>query len=230
MQITSLSSTDAGVTTLTIINHNLSEIPTQLDSDSDYILIENIVGTASSINGQIFKVISVTNANTVVINTSLTSVSTYLGGGTAARVSNPQLYSKQFNPYAKDNRNMYLAKIDFAVEKTANGEITVDYYPSTTKLSMIQSGEASGSIMGTGVLETHPYDPIYAPLEQQQDLLWHPVYLQSSGEFIQFVMYLNDNDNPDPTTSQMRNPNIALSSFRLEAFCLYVCSTSLRMQ
>ena len=222
MQITNINFAAAPVIVLTIINHNLSEIPTYLASDSDYILIENIVGTASIINGQIFKVISTTASTVTILAPTLTSASTYLGGGTAARVSNPQIYSKQFNPYAKANRNMYLAKIDFAVEKTANGQITVDYYPSTTKLSMIQAGQASGSIMGTGILETNPYDPIYAPLEQQQDLLWHPVYLQASGEFIQFVMYLTD--------AQMINPNVSLSSFRMEAFCLYTASTDLRMQ
>lgn len=222
MQITNLSATDAGVTTLTIINHNLSEIPTQLPVDSDYIYLENIVGTASTLNGGIFKIITVPNANTVTINTTLTSASTYLGKGTAARVSNPQIYSKQFNPYAKQNRNVYLAKIDFAVEKTASGQITVDYYPSTTDLSMIQAGQASGSIMGTGVLETNPYDPIYAPLEQQQQMLWHPLYFQCTAEFIQFVMYLSD--------QQMLTPIIALSPFEMHAFCLYTQSTSYRME
>lgn len=220
MQITDLVALDTGITTLTIVNHNLDENPTQLPSDSDYILLEGLTGTASVLNGLIFQVQTTIDPNTITIITFLGSTDTYNGGGTAAKVSNTQIFTKQFNPYASKDRSVYLARVDFAVEKTQFGQITVDYYPSSSELSMLAAGTQTGSIMGSGILETVPY--VLYPLEQEQDLLWHPIYFQSTGQFIQLVMYLSD--------LQMLTPNIALAPFEMQALCLYTQPTSYRME
>jgi len=146
----------------------------------------------------------------------------YAGGGTAARVSNIQMLSKQWNPYVDKSRDVYLAKIDFGVQKTAAGQVTVDYYPSATELSMLQEGADTGALQGTGVLETSPYNPIYYPLEQQQNRLWHPIYFQTEGECIQILIYMS------PT--QMGTPAISLSDFELEGMILHTSSTTSRLQ
>jgi hypothetical protein len=226
MQITNISYASSGILTLTIINHNLTNIPSEFPEDNDFIILENIIadsGTMTFLNGAIFPVWMILNSNTVQINTfgGLTS-GTYLGGGTAARVSNIQIYSKQWNPYVDDDRNFHLHKIDFGVQRTVNGQITVDYYPSATEVSMIQGGTASTAIMGNSVLETSPYNPSLYPLEQYQKRLWHPIYFQSVGECIQIVMYMS--------AAQMTNPNISLSDFVLEGLILYTQPTSARLE
>jgi len=226
MQITNMSIAATGIITLTIINHNLSADPSTYPNDSDYILLENIVADATTelfLNGGIFPVWQIIDSNTISIQTygGLT-VGTYAGGGTAARVSNVQITTKQFNPYVKQDRGVYVAKIDFGVTKTPQGQITVDYFPSSTPVSMIQGGFASGAILGNSILETSAYDPNIYPLEQYQDLLWHPIYFQTSGTFVQFALYFAPN--------QMTNPTISLADFELQGMVLYTQPTSSRMQ
>ena len=220
LQITNVTFT-ATTITMTVINHNLQSgsNPTL----GDYILVENSTGLAN-FNGKIYQVQSAPTLNTITVQNSIVNPisGTYTGGGTLARVSNIQITSKQWNPYVEKDRNVYLAKIDFAVQKTDSGQITVDYYPSSTSLSLIQDGTANNSIMGNNILETSPYSPALAPLEQLQDRLWHPIYFQGEGECIQISMYFSN--------AQMVNSNISLEDFELEAITLFTQPTSARMQ
>jgi hypothetical protein len=216
----------SGILTLVIINHNLSQVPIGISDEQDYILLENIVADATTmalLNGTIWPVYNVIDSDTIQINTfGLVTAGTYTGGGTAARVSNIQIESKQWNPYVDNDRSFYLQRIDFGVQRTTYGQITIDYYPSASEASMIQGGQASGAIMGNNILETSPYDPVLYPLEQFQQRLWHPVYFQSVGESIQIVMYLS--------AAQMTNPAIALEDFELEGLVLFTQPTSARLE
>lgn len=215
MQITNINFATGAIT---VINHNFY--------DGDYALFENIVGDANamSLNGQIF-IVFVIDANTIsVINGSVTwpATGTYKGGGTLARVSRVEIQSKWFNPYLNQDRNFYLHKIDFGVDRTNAGEIEIDYYASTATLSMVTEAEATGSILGTSILETSPYAATFAPLEQYQQILWHPVYLQVSAQIIQLDINLNPR--------QMLNPNIALADFVLHGLILYTSPSATRLQ
>lgn len=202
MQLTNAVFILNGILALTIVDHTLNE--------SDFILIENAQGTVG-LNGNIYTVITVLDANTIYIYEE--NFATYTGGGTITRVSQINMLSKQFNPYIDKGKNVYIQKIDFGVLKTSKGEITVDYYPSATELSMLQAGEVNESIMGTGILETAPYNPLYYPLETVQERLWHSIYFQSEGECIQLNIYLSD--------QEMINPSISLAPFELEGMVLY---------
>ena len=228
MQITNITYNGDNTLTLEIINHNFSDVNDNSEADfPDYILIEGVIGdalTESLLNGDIFPVnIPATNAaNNIVIDVPGLLSGTYLGGGTGARVSNIQWLSKQWNPYDKESRNVYLSKIDFGVQKTASGQITIDYFPSSTELSMVAAGVQTGAIMGTNVLQTSPYSPVYYPLEKYQQRLWHSIYFQVSGECIQLWAYFNP--------QQMANPAVSLSDFELEGLILYTQRTDSRMQ
>lgn len=218
MQISNI--TLAGtVLTLTIVDHSLT--PSNIPEVGDYISIELAQGSIN-LNGLIFPVNRIPTANTVELVYNGTLGGVYTGGGLAARVSNIKILSKQWNPYDGKDRNVYLAKINFGVLRTSSGQILVDYYPSSSQLSMIEEGQATGSIMGTGVLETFPYNPAIYPFEQEQDRLWHSIYFQTSGECIQIFMHMND--------TQMRNSTIAWENFELQGLILYTQATSDRMQ
>jgi len=212
---------------LTIYNHNYDTSPNLQAYDSDFILIENVVGDAdlmNALNGKIFevnKLEAAANANVIQIDSSL-SAGTYDGGGTAARVSNVLIKTKNFNPYVDKGRSVYVAKIDFAVQKTEFGQISVDYNVSTAELSMVDQAQATSSNLGNSILETSPYDVSIYPWEKLQRILWHPIYFQASGEFIQINMHFS--------LQQMLNPLISLSPFKMEAMCLYTQATSDRMQ
>ena len=230
LQITNVTGT-TGVITLTIVAHNLDDIPTVNQFDQDFILLENMTwfDQGSYLNGNIYEVDHVVNANTITIDIGTTVIPVYRGSGTAARVSNIQITTKQFNPYDKQDRNVFIERINFCVERTLDNydptqpspQITVDYSPSSSGVRMIQGGVATGAIMGNSILETGPYNPIYYPLEQYQDRLWHPIYFQSDGNCIQIYMYM--------TPSQMTNPRIALADFELEGMILYAQPTTSRM-
>ena len=196
-----------------ITNHNLVV--------GDFISIEYAQGITFANNQVIFEVNSIVSANEININPG-SFTGTYTGGGVASRVSNINILSKQWNPYVKAGTNVYLARIDFGVQRTSAGQVTVDYYPSASYLSMIQEGEDTGAIMGNNVLETYPYDPAIYPFEQVQQRLWHPIYFQSDGECIQINIYMSNN--------QITNPAIAWSDFQLEGLVLHVMSTSERLQ
>jgi len=223
MNITNMSFAVTGIVTLKIYNHNLSATPSEFPADQDFIYFENIVADATTMafmNNTIFPVFSVVDANTITVNTfgGLTA-GTYLGGGTVARVSNIQITTKQFNPYVDQDRNVYIQRVDFGVGSTTFGQITVDYFPSSSNVSMIADGVQSGAIMGNSVLETTPYATV--PLEAYQTLLWHPLYFQCQGQFVQFSIYLNPN--------QMVNPSIAFSDFELQGMVLYTQPTNARL-
>ena len=230
IQITNMVANGDGTITITAINHNLSEVQVEIAPDNDFVLIENVVGDANaqSLNGNIFSVTLVPTSNTFLINTvghpfiSPIASLTYNGGGTAARVSNVVIKTKQWNPYVDQDRNIYLQRIDFGVQRTVSGQITVDYFPSATSVSMIQGGQGTGTIMGNSILETTAYNPALYPLEVFQDRLWHPIYFQTTGECIQLYMYFN--------LLQMQSPDICLDDFQLEGMALYVTPTSSRLQ
>lgn len=216
--------------TLTIINHNLT--------NSEYIAIENAQGiTITDSTGvvrstAIFPVFA-DNPNTVTLDLtdylhpddqgnfpgSYTITGTYTGGGTATRVSNIVIDTKQWNPYDKEDRNVYLQRIDFCVETTTAGQVEIDYRSSSADLSILRGGKESGSIMGTGILETFPQPNT---LEVFQDRVWHPVYFQSDGECIQLFISMNN--------TQITNPAIAWEPFELHGMILWTQKTTYRLQ
>jgi hypothetical protein len=215
LQITNMLINTPDFVDLTIIDHTIDV--------GEYVLIENVQG-AVGITG-IYPVTVVIDADTIRIGPALFT-SVYTGGGTVTRVSNYNIQSKQWNPYVDKDRNVYVQRIDFGVDKTAAGQVTVDYFPSSTELSMVDEGFATNTIMGTGVLETSPYmtidGAVLYPLEQLQTRLWHPVYLQVDGECIQIAIYMNP--------GQITNINIALSDFQIDGMILYTAPTSARLQ
>jgi len=212
MQVTKITDSGDGIAEITIIDHTLN--------DDDFIEFKDMTGVTftDAAEAHNYKV-SVTGADTVNITATFTG--TYLGGGRVARVSRIDILSKQWNFYIDKGKNFYLAKIDFAVIKTDSGEITIDYYPSATELSMINSGQATESILGNNTLDTFAYSDLY-PLEDSQKRLWHPVYFQTEGECVQIRIYLSD--------AQLSDKAVASSDFRLEGLIVSAAKTSERLQ
>lgn len=221
LQITQI--TKAPTLTLTIVDHNLIA--------GDYIYIENIAALDSfvGLNGKIYQVVSVTAgppSTITIIDENIPAGGTYIGGGTVARVSNINIYTKQYNPYDKSGRNVYLSKVDFLVDRTEEGQLTVDYFSSSSTVSSLIDGTTI--IQGNGVLDTSPY-ALY-PLEQYQDRLWHPSYLSGEGECVQLRLYMSDDAALPADDTQIRNPDIAFSEFELNALVLHTQPTSSRLE
>jgi hypothetical protein len=199
-------------------NHNLQE--------GDYVEISNAQGVVG-LNTGIYLVYLVDPFNSAFsIKLPLGYSGSYTGGGTIARVSNIDIKTKEYNFYVDQGRNASISKVDFHLDKTVDGEVTVDYFVgSADNTSIVSGGKTTNSGLGTSVLETRPYyvapHPL-AGLEQQQKRLWHPVYLQADGECIQIYIYMSHD--------QMIEPLIAFSDFQLNAMTFYATPTASRMQ
>jgi hypothetical protein len=198
--------------TLTIINHNLKT--------GDFIFLNNIQGTSSFLNGRIFEVDRRLDTNRVVISAVNAAAQTYTGGGTVALVSNINIITKQYSFYAQDMAYSYTHRVAFNVDRTANGQIQVDFYVSSGDVEIIDDSQGTGALVCSGILETTPFTTPNAPnnSETTQQRLWHYVYLQAEGEYIQYIMYYTD--------AQMLNPLISMGSdFQLNAVAFYAQKT-----
>ena len=164
-----------------------------------------------------FMVQSITGTTITITDAQMTG--TYIGGGTLARASEINIKTKQFNFYLKEGKNFAVSKVDFHVDKTVAGSITLDYFTSTSSLSLVDDGAATNTLMGTTVLETSPYDLV--PLEKTQTRLWHPVYLQAEGEFIQLQL--------KPAYSEMIDFENQSSDFNLHAMVFHATPTRNRL-
>jgi len=200
----SLQVTNAVTNTFTVYEHNLST--------NDYVLVEDIDG-----NADILRVLSVVDKNTITLNAG---VSSYAGGTTLARVSKINIKTKQYNFYTDKDRNMYIPRVDFLVNRTDAGSISIDYFVSSSPQSTVSGGATSGALLGTSVLETSPYTLM--PLESTQTRLWHPLYLQAEGECIQLNIYMSP--------EQLADTDIALADFELHAMIFNAMSTASRLQ
>lgn len=213
LSITNITFGNPNFPVLGIIDHNIAA--------GEFIFIENVFGTnIGDLNNTIFQVISVIDTDNIVISRNDTVGQDYEGGGVVSRVSRIDILSKQYNFFQQDGRNAYVSKVDFNVDRTANGQIAIDYYTSTASQSLVTEGTVTGALLGTAILETTPYLTI--PYELLQSQLWHPIYLQAEGEYVQVRIYLNND--------QMFDPNIAFDDFELNAMTFYAEPTSSRLQ
>ena len=208
MQLTNI---DITTLILTVINHNCAV--------GDWI---KIINSPLNDGDKIYQVSGVTDVNTIVINNDAPGFATpYLGGAYIARVSQIDIRTKQFNPYIDKGVNFQMAKVNFCVlASSANAQLTVDWYTSASSLAMVQEAENSGTLLGTSILELGPYPNV--PLESTQERLWHPIYIDADGEFIQLRLYWTD--------GQMIQPSIVEAQFELEGFILFTRPTATELR
>lgn len=191
---------NSGTAELTIIDHNLRE--------NDYVLVEEAQGI-TSLNGSIFVVDEVVDSNTIILDTTFSG--TYTGAGKLSRISNLKILSKQFNPGTPVGQQFRVAYIDFLLNRTAVGEISLDYLIDTTSGSSIQDQVVSDVILGNNTLYTKVEQNSSYQINQQQ--IWHRYYVQSNSQFLQLLFYMDD--------EQMKNKDIARSDFEMHAILIY---------
>jgi hypothetical protein len=139
------------------------------------------------------------------------SVGEYLGGGTVERVSEMEITTKEFNPYLDRGKNVYIAQVDFYVKRTPSGQITVDYAPSSTSLSMVDESIGTASNLGNNTLDTCAYAD--SPFELYQEQLWRTLYFMTDGQTIQLSFGLSHD--------QMKRYAYSSSDFELDAIVLH---------
>jgi hypothetical protein len=175
--------------TLTVIDHNLTP--------DAYILFSGIVSTDTLdfINHLAFKVDTVVDSNTIIINYVDDSgdelEGDYLGGGYITILDNVVITTKEYNFYADKGMNAYISKVDFLVDATSKGSLQVQNYVSTSLNNNLEDAVLTGINWGTGNLDTYPYIPANGvtpgyPYEATATRVWRSIYFQTEGEVIQF--------------------------------------------
>ena len=196
-----VSDMTTGNNSLTVIDHNLKI--------NDYLLVEEAQGI-TSLNDTIFQVQQILDSNTIILDTSFSGV--YTGGGKLTRISNLKISTKQFNPGTPVGQQFRITYIDFLLNRTEEGEVSLDYLINTESGSSIQDQVDEGVLLGSNVLFTKTEEEEASQDNQQQ--IWHRYYIQSQAQFLQLLFFMND--------QQMRNKTIAQSDFELHAMLLYV--------
>ena len=186
---------------LTIINHNLR--------NGDYVLIEEAQGI-TSLNSIIVKVDDASATNIIVIDTEFEG--TYTGGGKISRVSNIKITTAQFNPGTAVGKKFIIPFIDLLLNRTTNGEISIDYLINTSSGATIQNKTENNVLLGSNILFTKSEETQIGEIEQQQ--IWHRFYPQAESQFLQLSFFMSEN--------QMKNPSVARSDFELHAMILYL--------
>lgn len=208
LSITNITYTAATQTVeLYVKDHNLAV--------GDFIRLQNCNGT--TITGT-YKIFDIQHKDKIILNGITSDPGTYDGGGSISRVYQLNILSKEWNPYKGKNRGFHLQRIDFAVKRTSLGQVTVDYYPSHSGLSLLTESQSTGTAISTSILETTPYSLV--PLESQQRLLWHPIYFNAEGDSVQIRIYFSD--------EQLLSQGIAESDFTIEGLILYTQPTRVK--
>lgn len=217
LQITDIAIT-AFSPVLRIINHNLVE--------GDCILLNGIVdrtGNLELLNGKIGRVIAPADPNYATLELAdpiTVYAGVYQGGGTAQRVSNIRIKSKEFNFFAQQGSNTLVNQVDFLVDRTARGAITADCLVSSNINSILTSSLETGTEMGTGILETSPYPDV--DYELLSSRLWHTMAYWADGEYFQLFLYMSPN--------QMLDPDLVNQDFQLHAIIIHADPSSMRLQ
>jgi len=185
----------------------------------DFVLIEHVVGV-TGLNGNIYRVEQVSGSGDLFSITEASASGSYDGRGVISRVNRIDIFTKEYNFNLEQGKSFHLEHVEFYVDRTSDGEITVDYSPDSGTESMVPASQSSGSIVGTNILSTAPHSLV--SVESQQARLWHPVYFQAEGNVVQMRLYLTD--------EQMLDNDIALSDFQLHAMMFYITTTERTLQ
>lgn len=185
---------------LTVVDHNLK--------DGDYVRVEDGEGS-TNLNGTIFPVISVVDADNVTIDTAATG--TYTGNGKLTRISGLNIQSAQWNPGTPVGQQFRMPYMDFLFDVTDAGEVSVQYYGEFNDSNPVNQSPASDNILGTSTVSTTDETPFGDPGASKR--LWKRFFLAFQSSTIQIRIFLND--------AQLRNYEIATSDFQLNATQLY---------
>jgi len=211
----------AGNTQITSVNHCVNV--------GDYLYFLSAIGS-TFLNGNIYKVIAVIDANNFVVDAVFVA-GTYLGLGTFTRLSQPLIQTKQFPLYWEQGRQARIGVQKYLLDTTANSQITLNMYLSQdsntvwNNSNIVPSNDVTNStLLYSQVLYTCPESTnigltpantnLQMPTASTQAQIWHRINTSLIGDTVQLGFTLND--------SQMRNLNNATAEITLHAIHLTV--------
>lgn len=185
-------------------------------NNGDYIIISGIIGTLSSINGEIYQV-GLATQNTFTTSPSIGS-GTYLGGGVIKRMYIPMIQTKQFPTAWSMARKTRLGVQQYLFTTTSNGQVTILIFLSQNGTDAYNTGGivpgtnvTNGSLIYSTIMYTCPESTnlgltpaninlnLVTALRQSQT--WHRMNTSLIGDTVQLGITLNDTQMRDTTFS-----------------------------
>lgn len=210
----------AGNTQITSIDHCVAI--------GDYLYLSGIIGSGdiTDLNTQIGRVIRADDADTFVVDV-LFPGGTYLGLGKFTRLSQPLIQTKQFPFYWQEGRQVRLGVQKYLMDRTANGQVTVNIYLSQDPDNAWNSNPLDpppNAIIYSQLMYTCPESTnigltpanvnLQMPTAATQFQIWHRFSTSLIGDSFQIGITLDD--------TQMRNLAYATSEIALHGMHLTV--------
>lgn len=186
---------------------------------SNYIVFENVLGPVTSggidINGRIFRVTDVMDANTFK-TFPLIDGGSYLGGGTMKRAYVPFIQTKQFPLSWGESRKTIIGPQMYLFTRTTNGQITLNIYLSTDPSTVYNNPATNDGMVYSQLLYTCPEStnlgltPSNVNLQQinqvstngsssnNQSQIWHRMNTSLIGDTVQVGFTISDDQMLDP--------------------------------
>ncbi len=207
---------------ITVPNHNLQT--------GRFAKITGIIGIGSpnpnTLNDAIYRLIKVTD-DTLDLqlfnpitgdfdNVTLLAGGTYLGGGKLTVLNNINILTKRFSPYYTEGSQVRLGYIDFFLDKTEKGELTVNLFvDENSSISINDPNSFSNEgILGDNIILTRPENAAIFPFQANQEKIWHRFFIYSLTQNFQIQLTFDD--------AQMSDEEINSSDVILHAMTLYL--------
>lgn len=202
--ISALSDDGNGNTQITSYEHCLeSNNPNTFTFD--FIFIEGCLGTnASLINGDVYRVIQVIDANNFVVNYAYNGAD-YMGAGEFRRLSQPVMQTKQFPVYWEQGRQVRIGTQKYLLDTTASGQVTLNIYLSQDPIDPWNNPNFAGTPNGlvyTQLLYTCPESTnigltaantnLQMPVGKNQQQIWHRMNTSLIGDTFQVGITLSN--------------------------------------
>ncbi len=222
----SVTNINSGVspTVFTIPNHNLKTGRFIELTD----IISGLVPDYTTLNSHVFKVQALTADTMNLIQDDGNFVDfgvagNYIGNGKATVLNNINITTKTFAPYYEAGSQVRVGYLDFLLDKTTNGEVSVNFnIDECTSLPInIDSASVDGNL-GSNVLYTKPENLTLIPFQANQSKILHRVYIQSISQ--------NFSINITMTDQQMFSKAINSSAFTMHAMVIYLSKNARLVQ
>ena len=229
--IYAIATANAGTATqITSYNHCLTDANPNTYS-GDFIYITGMIGTATALNGLIGKVIKIIDKDNFVIDLPFPS-GTYLGLGVFAKLSQPFMQTKQFNPYWGDGRQVRLSAQKYLMDYTFNAQVTVNVNLSQDPDTVWNTNQ-NDALIYSQIMYTCPESTnlgltpantnLQMPTAQDQYQIWHRFNTSLIGDSVQIGLTLSTQETtPGARDAQMYNLDFATSEITLHGIHLTV--------
>lgn len=208
LYVTDITQDSNGLYNVRATDHNVRSM--------DILRLENAVYDSGTISPIFLQVESINGKNQfkVSVKTGNIPTTTYLGNGTLRKMTGFKVKTKNFNPGTELGRQFSFPYVDFLLDSTREGEITLDYTIDTDNNGSIYEQSESNVLLGDtrhNILSTKPEQMLFE--HNNNDQIWHRYHTQAQAQFLQFSFSLSE--------EQLLDYQIANSDFQMHAFILY---------